>query len=65
MGVIKIPIIPEILALQIAAGTLPLATATINTDEGKTARKKTANHKIYHFRSLKMGKKVRQLKKIR
>lgn len=63
MGVIKIPIITEILALKIAAATLPLATATINTDaepdEGKTARKKTANHKVYHFRSLKMGKKVR------
>lgn len=43
-GVIAIPIIPEILALKMAAGILPLAMDTITTEEdtvdGRAAKKK-------------------------
>ena len=47
-GVIRIPINPEILALKIAVDKLPLAIATITTEEdtvdGNTPKKKTESH---------------------
>lgn len=49
-GVTIIPINPEILALKIAPGILPLAMETMTTDDdtvdGSAARKNTANHKV-------------------
>ena len=58
-GVITIPIKPEMLALNMAVGRLPLAMATITTDEetveGNTAKKKMANHRSDAIPSLKNG----------
>ena len=65
-GVITIPIIPEILALKIAAGIFPLAIETITTDddtvEGNAAKKKKASHMISCSCVCNNGKILKQLK---
>ena len=58
-GVIAIPMTPDMLALKIAAGTLPRARETITTDEvtveGNAARKRKANQMVSCFCSVTKG----------
>ena len=60
IGVAKIPISPDKLALKIAAGKFPLAKATITieelTVEGSVAKKKIAVHNSESFPCSNKGK---------